>query len=578
MSDKKRKRDVGSLPQVKGEMWEIGRRPLDISIVELERKGERPELLLAVQPDERGGVVLADIVSSRTPPEALSDFALRAMSEPLIGKPRRPDAVHVGSQAEADILSETLARVGVELKVVSKLTALDFVSEHAGRELGSGTTGDYRTHAARAGQSLSEDGLRELFRTAKEFYEKELWFDFGEEEIFEIQLHYDGGPSKMFYGVLMGNMGQTEGLALYPSIEAIERLYEFSQQNLGQMEGGFEPFDVKSADREEMEKHAAVMHELLSIPSISLTYASQKETSPPLLQEVKQLKLPLANKSAFPLIMKTGQGYLELAQPDDLRDMLLAMRAILDWDDQITQLDVDDEVGVTIPMSIAPVTGFLPAVSAHTTLRENPVEPPEPEDLNLPEFNEFLDSLFGAQPPAKAKKLPASKKKKVAQKKTGKRTPAPKSNRVYTLHVYLVGGPIGEEYAGKEVSRKIEILGHQTLHDLHEAIFDAFDREEEHLYEFNLGKNPRDRSQRYFFRGGWDTGDEDTKDPQAATIDSLNLKVGHRFGYVFDMGDYWEHVIEVVAVEEREAKGTYPRVSERVGNSPPQYPDEDKEE
>ena len=37
---------IARLPQASGEVWEVGRRPLDISVAELERKGERPELLL----------------------------------------------------------------------------------------------------------------------------------------------------------------------------------------------------------------------------------------------------------------------------------------------------------------------------------------------------------------------------------------------------------------------------------------------------------------------------------------------------------------------------------------------------
>ncbi|MGZ3487799.1 MAG: IS1096 element passenger TnpR family protein [Isosphaeraceae bacterium] len=42
------------------------------------------------------------------------------------------------------------------------------------------------------------------------------------------------------------------------------------------------------------------------------------------------------------------------------------------------------------------------------------------------------------------------------------------------------------------VSRTIKIRGDQTLEDLHHAIFDAFGRGEEHLYEFQFGKGPMD--------------------------------------------------------------------------------------
>ena len=40
---------IARFPQARGEVWEVGRRRLDISVAELERKGEQPEILLAVQ-------------------------------------------------------------------------------------------------------------------------------------------------------------------------------------------------------------------------------------------------------------------------------------------------------------------------------------------------------------------------------------------------------------------------------------------------------------------------------------------------------------------------------------------------
>ena len=58
--------------------------------------------------------------------------------------------------------------------------------------------------------------------------------------------------------------------------------------------------------------------------------------------------------------------------------------------------------------------------------------------------------------------------------------------RIYTLEVFLIGGPITERFAKKNptISRTIQIRGDQTIHELHYAIFDAFGRREEHMYEF----------------------------------------------------------------------------------------------
>ena len=106
---------IARLPQANGEVWEVGRRRLNISIAELERKGERPELLLAVHASGQGGVVQANIIPSSTPPTALADFLLEAMRQPMMGKPRRPQLIRVNSQAEAKALAAMLTTAGIRL-------------------------------------------------------------------------------------------------------------------------------------------------------------------------------------------------------------------------------------------------------------------------------------------------------------------------------------------------------------------------------------------------------------------------------------------------------------------------------
>ena len=63
-----------------------------------------------------------------------------------------------------------------------------------------------------------------------------------------------------------------------------------------------------------------------------------------------------------------------------------------------------------------------------------------------------------------------------------------------------------------------------------------------------------------------------------ATIGSLGLKKGDAFGYWFDFGDDWWHQINVMVIEEKAGRGKYPKVTNRVGESPPQYVDWDEEE
>lgn len=173
--------------------------------------------------------------------------------------------------------------------------------------------------------------------------------------------------------------------------------------------------------------------------------------------------------------------------------------------------------------------------------------------------------------------------KRQLSKKRKKASPA--ENCLYTLEVSLLSGPITKAFAkrNKAVSRTIQIRGDQTLSDLHEAIFKAFDREEEHMYEFQFGKGPHDRKgKRYVLpmalRDSFGWGNKAQGDVTRTRIRSLRLKMDQAFGYWFDFGDDWYHQINVVAITNEVPKGRYPRVTKHIGKSPPQYIDWDEEE
>jgi hypothetical protein len=177
---------------------------------------------------------------------------------------------------------------------------------------------------------------------------------------------------------------------------------------------------------------------------------------------------------------------------------------------------------------------------------------------------------------AKKQKSPAGKSKKpprLAKKisETGK-------PRLYTLVVFLLSGPITKKFAkaNREISRTIQIRGDQTLENLHNVIFEAFGRFDHHMYEFQFGKRPME-GPRYNLRAAAEFADDY---PTAGlvdetTIESLGLKKGRAFGYWFDFGDDWMHQIDVEAIEESIPPGKYPKITKRIGKSPPQYLDED---
>lgn len=183
-------------------------------------------------------------------------------------------------------------------------------------------------------------------------------------------------------------------------------------------------------------------------------------------------------------------------------------------------------------------------------------------------------------PPWNARERASHSARSSKRPRGGSQTPAAPSANLYVLGVYLKGGPVSRKYANKVISRVIEIRGDQTLEQLHQAIFEAYDRWEHHLYEFQFGERPFDPS-------GPNYGPAEPAllkgmqgkrgDSRTTKLDDLGLKVDRVFGYWFDFGDDWFQQVQVDRIERAIPTVTYPRVIKRVGKSPPQY-DEDSEE
>jgi hypothetical protein len=156
---------------------------------------------------------------------------------------------------------------------------------------------------------------------------------------------------------------------------------------------------------------------------------------------------------------------------------------------------------------------------------------------------------------------------------------------IFRFEVTLISGPVTQSFADRHPeppSRIIDIRGSQTLEALHDAIFEAFDREEEHMYEFQIGgKKPMDKKAVRYDRTvpcDMDDGPE-KKSAETVVIAGLNLKKRSRFFYWFDFGDDWWHEVRLLAVNSPEKGGKrYPRIVEKKGDSPPQYADWEEEE
>ena len=139
--------------------------------------------------------------------------------------------------------------------------------------------------------------------------------------------------------------------------------------------------------------------------------------------------------------------------------------------------------------------------------------------------------------------------------------------KIYQFKVSLKDRP--------NIWRIIEIRGNQMLSSLHKAIFNAFDRFDEHLYSFFMSNKPYDKDSEHTL--------PDPDEPEAgkyanrARIDSLHLRLGRKFLYLFDYGDGWWHEVELIGLRDEVSWRKYPRVTKKRGKSPSQYTDEREE-
>ena len=118
----------------------------------------------------------------------------------------------------------------------------------------------------------------------------------------------------------------------------------------------------------------------------------------------------------------------------------------------------------------------------------------------------------------------------------------------------------------KNLWRKINLSYKHTFGDLHNAIQEAFEFDNDHLYAFFIGGNRRTGKGIYC-----EYADHEGLIAETTTIESLNLYKGERFLYLFDFGDEWEFNLELMETDGEAPVPLKPMIIESKGKSPQQY-------
>lgn len=111
-------------------------------------------------------------------------------------------------------------------------------------------------------------------------------------------------------------------------------------------------------------------------------------------------------------------------------------------------------------------------------------------------------------------------------------------------------------------SRTIEVKEDFTLNELHKYIQELVEFDDDHLYEFYLGKNPENRAHLI---------------PEDSKLNQFYPANGLKLYYLFDFGDSWLFEIRKSSKKKHvEENKKYPALIESIGINPMQYPEYDE--
>ncbi|MBB3063699.1 IS1096 element passenger TnpR family protein [Microbulbifer rhizosphaerae] len=137
---------------------------------------------------------------------------------------------------------------------------------------------------------------------------------------------------------------------------------------------------------------------------------------------------------------------------------------------------------------------------------------------------------------------------------------------IYTLTIELESGM----YAEHPWKRVIETRESMDLYDLHLYIQEIINFDNDHLFEFFVGRNWGNR--KVVFRDEDEFGFEEVRSLDTALNELYPLN-GMKLFYHFDFGDSWMFTIKKARKKKNLVKEVqYPRVIESEGENPEQYP------
>lgn len=128
----------------------------------------------------------------------------------------------------------------------------------------------------------------------------------------------------------------------------------------------------------------------------------------------------------------------------------------------------------------------------------------------------------------------------------------------------------------KKHYRDFEIPGNDKLDSLAEAIVTAFGFNFDHAYGFysDLGDHVYHSEVKYELFADMGDADADSRSVKKTKIAEAFPTLATKMTFLFDYGDEWLFLIEMIGEGLQEPKQKYPKLIKSVGKAPEQYPEE----
>ena len=130
-----------------------------------------------------------------------------------------------------------------------------------------------------------------------------------------------------------------------------------------------------------------------------------------------------------------------------------------------------------------------------------------------------------------------------------------------------------------KIYREFEIANTSSLYALAQAIVRLFDFDFDHAFGFysKVKGNIYDSAVRYELFVDTGEGESEARSVKRTRVIEAFPSAGTKLRFLFDYGDEWVFLVELVGRKPKEPKVGLPRLLSSVGKAPAQYPDPEDE-